>query len=180
MVKQFNLNEGQRAERKALITVAEWKEPSSTPGGDDESVREILGARIEESSIAMNHDIQESTDILGQNHTDVNKSQPTQDFSSFGITGGSRLGAYLIDNYRRNAVSELSGAFTIYVITAFLGDATNGYEAIKQDECTITYDNFGGDAYVNMDLTVHYSNKNTTGKVSDLTKDFTFTADVSV
>ena len=178
-IKQINLKSGQRAERKQLITVAEWEEPLSGTTGT-EQVREIIGVRIEESAIAMNSDVQENTDILGQNHTDVNKTQPTQDFNSFNILGGSRLAAYLIDNFRRNAVSELSGAFTIYVITAFLGDEQNGYEAIKQEECTITYDNLGGDSYVNMDITVHYSNKNTTGSVDKLTPDFAFTADVTV
>ena len=178
-IKQFNLNNGQRAERKLLVTVAEWQEPASGTTGT-EQVRELLGVRTEDSSIEYNADIQDSTDILGNNYTDVNKTQPTQGFDPFLILGGSKLGAFLNDIRRRNALSELTGAFTIYVITAFIGDETNGYEAEKHADCTITYDSIGGDANVNFPITVHFSNKITTGTVDKIAADFTFTSDVEI
>ena len=177
-IKQFNLKPGQRAERKLLITVAEWQEPDGTTTGSEE-VRELLGVRTEDSSIAYNPDIQESTDILGNNYTDVNKTQPTQGFDPFLILGGSRLGAFLNDIRRRNALSELN-QFTIYVITAFIGDSENGYECEKHSDCSITYDSIGGDANVNFPITVHFSNKITTGTVDKIAADFEFTADASV
>lgn len=179
-IKQINLREGQRAERKLLITVAEWEEKTldgTTVG--TETVRELLGVRTEDSAIEYNPDIQESTDILGNNYTDVNKTQPSQSFDPFLILGGSRLAAYLNDIRRRNALSELQG-FTMYVITAFVGDASDGYEAEKHDDCSITYDSFGGDANVNFPITVHFSNKITTGTVDKLTKDFEFTSDTTI
>ena len=179
-IKQINLKPGQRAERKLLITVAEWEEKTldgTTEG--TETVREILGARTEDSSIDYNPDIQESTDILGNNYTDVNKTQPTQGFDPFLILGGSRLGAFLNDIRRRNALSELQ-QFTIYVITAFIGNETDGYEAEKHDECAITYESIGGDSNVNFPITVHFSNKITPGSVDKIASDFEFTPDVSV
>ena len=178
-IKQFNLKPGQRAERKLLVTVVEWEEPLDGTTGS-ETVREILGKRTESSQIDYNPDQQDSTDILGNNYTDVNKTQPTQAFDPYLILGGSRLGAFLNDIRRRNALSELTGAFTVYVITLFVGDSVNGYEAEKQDECTITYDSIGGDANVNFAITVHFSNKITTGKVDKFAEDFEFTADVAV
>lgn len=174
-VKQFNLSNGQRAERKLLITVAEWTESGTT----NTQVREILGTRTEDSSIEYNPDIQESTDILGNNYTDVNKTQPSQAFDPFLILGGSKLGALLNDIRRRNALSELN-QFTIYVITAFIGSSQDGFEAEKHTDCSITYETFGGDSNVNFPITVHFSNKITTGKVDKLTPDFAFTADLSV
>lgn len=177
-IKQINLKNGQRAERKLLITVAEWEEPLDGTTGT-ETVREFLGTRTEDSSIEFNPDIQESTDILGNNYTDVNKTQPTQGFDPFLILGGSRLGAYLNDIRRRNALSELTGAFTIYVITGFVGESGQ-YEAEKQVDCTITYESMGGDANVNFPITVHFSNKITTGKVDKLAPDFVFSPDVSI
>ena len=179
-IKQFNLADGQRAERKLLITVAEWDEPTldgTTTG--TEQVRALLGVRTEDSSIEYNPDIQESTDILGYNYTDVNKTQPSQSFDPHLILGGDRLGAYLNDIRRRNALSELGG-FTVYVITAFVGSAQDGYEAEKHTDCSITYESIGGDANVNFPYTVHFSNKITTGSVDKLTADFTFTPDVEV
>ena len=179
VIKQINLNKGQRAERKLLITVAEWTEKTldgTTEG--TETVRELLGTRTEDSSIEYNPDIQESTDILGNNYTDVNKTQPSQQFDPYLILGGSRLGAFLNDIRRRNALSELQ-QFTIYVITAFIG-TEGAYETEKHSDCSITYDSFGGDANVNFPITVHFSNKITTGTVDKIAADFAFTPDVTV
>lgn len=220
-IKQFNLRQGQRAERKTLVTVAEWTEYTLTtaepadwatkfdeyftrtttstgyvydpvqPDGTSaptwaadkyysgEQVREIMGTRTEDSSIEYNTDISTSTDILGNNYSDVNKTQPEQSFDPFLVLGGSRLGAFLNDIRRRNALSELD-QFTMYIITAFIGNTTSGFEAEQQTNCTISYDSIGGDVNVNFPITVHYSNKTTTGKVNKLSSDFTFTPDVSV
>jgi hypothetical protein len=171
-VAQISLNAGQRAERKLLITVAEWMEGTTQQ-------REILGTRTEDSSIEYNSDIQTTTDILGNNYTDLEKTQPEQAFDPFLILGGSKLGAFLNDIRRRNAVSELQ-AFTMYIITAFIDEGTgtsHAYQAEKQTDCTITYDSIGGDTKVNFPITVHFSNKITLGTVNKLSDDFVFTAD---
>ena len=89
-INPFNLADGQRADRKLLITVAEWLEGTST-------VREILGTRTEDSSIDYNVDIETTTDIRGNNYTDVNKSQPQQEFGTYLVLGGSKLGPKLND-----------------------------------------------------------------------------------
>ena len=170
-VQPFNLATGQRAERKLLITVAEWTESGSTP------TREILGTRTEDSSIDYNPDIETTTDILGINYTDLNKTQPQQDFDPYLVLGGSALGAKLNDIRRRNALSELS-QFTVYIITAFIGNAQDGYAAEKHTGCTIAYNSIGGDANVNFPISVYYSNNITTGTVDKLSDDFVFTADV--
>lgn len=167
-VQDFNLSAGQRAERKLLITVAEWQEDST-------QVREILGTRTEDSSIDYNPDIETTTDILGINYTDLNRTQPQQDFDPYLILGGSRLGAKLNDIRRRNALSELS-QFTVYIITAFVGDSTKGYAAEKHTGCTITYNSIGGDTNVNFPISVYFSNNITLGTVDKLADDFTFTA----
>ena len=179
-VEQFNLNPGQRAERKLLITVAEWNE-TTTVGTTTTTtqVREFLGTRTEDSSIEYNSDIEQTTDIRGNNYTDLNKTQPQQTFDASPIIGGEKLKALLNDIRRRNAVSELN-QFTIYIITAFVGDSTNGYACEKHTDCTITYDSIGGDTKINFPFTVYFSNKITTGTVDKLSDDFTFTADATV
>lgn len=170
-VSQFNLSSGQRAERKLLITVAEWTEGSSP-------VREILGTRTEDSSIEYNPDVETTTDILGINYTDLNKTQPQQDFDPYLVLGGSALGAKLNDIRRRNAVSELD-QFTVYIITAFVG-TTGAYEAEKHTNCTIVYNSIGGDTNVNFPISVYYSNKITVGTVDKLASDFVFTSSSSI
>ena len=168
-VEQFNLKTGQRAERKLLITVAEWLEGTT-------QVREFLGTRTEDSSIEYNADIETTTDILGNNYTDLNRTQPQQDFDPFLVMGGGRLAAILVDVMNRNALSELN-QFTVYVIDGFLGDATNGFEAVKHVGCTITPTSIGGDVNVNMPISLYLSNNLTTGTVNKLGDDFVFTAD---
>lgn len=166
-VNQFNLAQHQRAERKLLITVAEWTE-------GDQQEREILGRRTEDSSVEYNADTSTSTDILGINYTDINKTQPQQDFDPYLILGGSKLGAKLNDIRKRNALSELS-QFTLYLITAYVGDAEKGYEAEKHVNCTISYNSLGGDTNVNMPISAYFSNDITNGTVDKLTDDFVFT-----
>lgn len=176
--KDFNLANGQRAERKTLITVAEWNDGGDTP------VREILGTRTEDSSIEYNPDISTITDIRGVNYTDVNKTQPQQDFDPFLILGGSKLAVKLNDIRRRNALTEL-GNFTVYVITAFLGE-TGAYEAEKHTNCTITYNSIGGDVNVNMPISVYLSNDcdgtgaPQAGTVDTLGPSFEFTPAVNI
>lgn len=170
-VSEFNLSAGQRAERKLLITVAEWTDNS---GSSATQVREILGTRTEDSSIDYNPDIETTTDILGINYTDLNKTQPQQDFDPYLILGGSKLGAKLNDIRRRNALSELN-QFTCYIITAFVGNATNGYEAEKHENCTIVYNSIGGDTNVNFPISVYFSNNITVGTVDVLADNFQFT-----
>lgn len=165
-VSPINLATGQRAERKLLITVAEWTEGSTKE-------REILGTRTEDSSIDYNPDIETTTDILGINYTDMNRTQPQQDFDPYLILGGSKLGAKLNDIRRRNALSELN-QFTVYIITAFTGTA-GAYDAERHTDCTIAYNSIGGDTNVNMPISVYFSNKITVGTVDKLADDFEFT-----
>ncbi len=171
-VNQFNLAQHQRAERKLLMTVAEWTEGTTTE-------RELLGRRTEDSSIEYNADQSTSTDVLGINYTDINKTQPQQDFDPYLILGGSKLGAKLNDIRKRNALSELS-QFTLYIITGYVGNSTDGYEAEKHVNCTISYNRLGGDANVNMPISVYFSNEITNGTVDKLADDFVFTPSPTV
>jgi len=171
-VSQFNLAQNQRAERKLLLTVAEWTEGTTVE-------RELLGRRTEDSSVEYNTDQSTSTDILGINYTDINKTQPQQDFDPYLILGGSKLGAKLDDIRRRNALSELS-QFTLYLITAYIGNSSDGYRAEKHINCTITYNSLGGDANVNMPISVFFSNNITNGTVNKLTEDFIFSPEVTI
>ena len=176
-VNEFNLATHQRAARKLLITVAEWKDENGSVTIDGQKYsREILGRRTEDSSIEYNADIETTTDILGINYTDINKTQPQQDFDPYLILGGSKLGAKLNDIRRRNALTELD-QFNLYIITAYVGDSTNGYDAERHVNCTITYNSLGGDSNVNMPISVYFSNESTTGTVDVLTDAFVFTAD---
>lgn len=216
MSKQLNLDKGKRAERKSLITVAEWTEytlltaqpddwatnfddyytksdgvytkvtGSSAPSFasntyySGEQNREILGARVEDSSIELNPDIETMTDILGQTYTDVNKTEPQQTLDPSNVIGGSKISAYLYDAMTHNRITDYNQAFSVYIISAFMGNANDGYEAVRHDQCSIIPTSVGGSAYVQMPLEIHFSNNITSGTVNKLADDFTFTPDVTV
>ena len=222
-VNKFNLAADERAARKLLITVAEWRndtDPSqyvlteSKPLDWDTKYKDyytvssdtythvtgqtaptwasntyymgidrtILGKRTPDSSIEYNADSETSTDILGFNYTDVNKTQPQQSFDPHLILGGDKFSEKMNDIRKRNALTELS-QFTLYIITAFVNvtvDSATQYEAERHTGCTILYESIGGEDNVNFPLTVYFSNNITNGAVDKLSDDFTFTAINSV
>ena len=171
----LNLANKERAQRKTLITVAEW-----TPAGATDPVREILGARTEDSSIEFNADIAKSTDILGITYADVNKTEPQQSFDPFFLLGGSKLGEYLVAAALENRITDYNGKFNVYIIAAFINDKSGTaeptkYKTVKHSGCSIIPTSMGGDAYVSMPIEVHYSNEITKGAVDKLADDFVFT-----
>ena len=174
MALTINLNDGQRAQRKSLITVARWKEEAQT-------MTEILGTRTEDSSIEFNPDVQTSTDILGVTYTDVNKTEPQQTFDPFYLIGGSKLGEFLVNAVLENNIDAYTNAFNIYIIAAFIsetsGETVTAYRTAKHTGCSIIPTAIGGDTRNNMPIEVHYSNVITMGKVNKLSDDFEFTAD---
>ena len=170
----LNLENGQRAQRKMLITVAGWGTPA-TEGGMEPNI-EILGVRTEDSSIELNPDIETVTDILGITYTDVNKTEPQQDFDPHYVIGGSALSAYLTDAVLSNDIDKYANVFSIYIITAFIGSAQDGYFAVKHKNSSIIPTSFGGDSYTNMPIEVHFSNDIVKGTVDKLSDDFVFTA----
>lgn len=216
MPKQLNLDKGKRAERKTLITVAEWVEytllaaepddwatnfadyytrqdgeyvkvsGSSAPTFATDTYysgaqnREVLGTRVEDSSIDLNPDIETMTDILGKTYTDVNKTEPQQTLDPSNIIGGSKISAYLYDAFTHNRITDYNQAFNVYIISGFIGDASNGYEAVMHKDCSIIPTSVGGSAYVQMPLEIHYSNDIVSGTVNKLADDFEFTPDVAI
>lgn len=145
-----------------------------------QSNKEVLGARVEDSSIELNPDMETTTDILGRTYTDVNKTEPQQTLDNSPIMGGSKLSAYLYDAMIHNRITDYTNCIDVYVISGFVGDATNGYEAVLHEDCSIIPTSVGGSAWVQMPLEIHYSNIITSGTVDKLADDFTFTPDVEV
>lgn len=168
----MDLTTGQRAQRKLLITVAEW-------GASGSTTKEVLGVRTPDSSIEFNPDTQKTTDVLGIGYTDVEKTEPQQTFDPHYIIGGSALDEYMVKAALANDIDAFNGAFTIYVITAFIdsgSSSSHAYYAVKHEGCTILPTSLGGEAYTGMPLEVHLSNDITEGTVDKLDNSFTFTA----
>lgn len=172
---------GKKVERKYLITVAEWigdgkgtiTGMSGDPSDTTKYYREVLGARTEDSSIELNPDTETVTDILGNTYTDVNKTEPQQDFDPYFVLSGSELSGYLVEKMLENDINAYNNSFNIYIITGFIGEEGK-FNCVKHKACTILPTSLGGDAYIAMPIEVHLSNKIEKGTVDKLANDFTF------
>lgn len=163
MAYELSMLQNQRAERKMLITIAAWKEGELQKAA-------ILGARTEDSSIEFNADIETTTDILGINYTDLNKTQPQQSFDPAYVIGGDALMAYMNAAALENNINAYNGVFDIYVVAAYLKDA-NKFFAVKHAGCSIIPQSIGGDAFVSMPYDVYFSNDITKGSVTSIKRE---------
>lgn len=155
MANEYALSTGERAQRKLLLTVAEWSENNTT-------VQEVLGARTEDSAIEFNADSETVTDILGISYTDVNKTEPVQTLDPAYIIGGKKLGEYLSKAALENDINAYNGKFTIYIVCMWLGD-DGEYYAVKHTGCSAIPTSIGGDSYVSLPYEIHLSNAITKG-----------------
>ena len=174
-----SLTDGQRAQRKLLVTAAAWGTPDQTT--QERPNKQILGARTEDSSIEFNPDIQTTTDILGKTYTDVEKTEPQQTLDPSYILGGSDLHDYLTEAVLKNNINAYNQQFDIYIITVWLVDGTatssdGKFYTVKHKNCSIFPTSIGGDTYVSMPLEVHFSNDIVEGTVDKIADDFSFTA----
>ena len=136
----INLTSGQKADRKLLMTFV-------NVGSTSESLEwEILGRGVEDSSIEYNHDVDQTTDILGMSDTTVSPAKPTQELDPNTIRGGNKLSEKILDIER----TATTGPFT----------------AEMHKGCTIVPTSLGGSSYVDMPLTVYLSNDTDLGTVT--------------
>lgn len=166
----FNLAANQKAERKLLVTCI-------NTGTTQAAVWTVVGAGVEDSSIDYNVDIETITDITGVTETTVNKLEPSQELDPMTIRGGNTVLFKLTDIIERNAVSELA-QFEVLLIRAYLTEGTAPnlkYHAELHRNCTITPNSVGGSAYVDMPVSISFSNDKVLGTVNGYTKNDTIT-----
>lgn len=162
----INSAAGKKIERKLLITVAVW-------GEDNARKHCILGTRTEDSSIEFNADVSTSTDILGINYTDLNKTQPQQSFDPAYILGGDNLMAYLNEAALKNDINAFNNSFNVYVVAAYMkdGDSSAKYRTVKHSNCSIIPASLGGSDFLTMPFVVYFSNEITMGSVASYDKE---------
>ena len=160
---QFNLKDGQKAERKLLVTAVNVGDSITKGSGTPEW--QIIGVGVEDSSIEYNPDTETKTDILGITETTVNKLETSQTLEPMTVRGGSKLAVKLYNQIKYNRVSEFA-MYEVMQIHAYVG--TDGaYEAEVHKNCTITPQSLGGDAYVDMPIDINYSNDKVHGTVDN-------------
>ena len=154
----FNVGAGVKAPRKLLkhyvnvgtTAAQEW---------------ELLGVGVEDSAIETNFETETVNDILGNSETSVTGASPSQSFEPFTVRGGSKLAFKLHEIWLNKEYEKLS-KFDMLTVYGYVGSETDGYDADMQSDCTITFGSIGGSAYVDMPITVNYSDKKERGTVA--------------
>ena len=153
----FNVSTGAKAPRKLLKHFV-------NVGTGETKEWELLGVGIEDSSIETNFETETVNDILGNTETSITGASPSQSFEPFTVRGGSKLAFKLHEIWLNKEYEKLS-QFEMLTVYGYIGTETDGYEADMQSDCTITFGSIGGSAYVDMPITVNYSDKKQRGTV---------------
>lgn len=160
---QFNLAEGQKAERKLLVTAVNVGD--SITRGDGTPEWQIVGVGVENSVIEYNPDIETLTDILGITTTTVKKLEVSQSLEPMTIRGGSKLQVKLYNQIKYGKLSELA-MYDVMLINAYAG-TEGAYEAEVHKGCTVTPQSIGGDSNIDMPISINFSNDKIHGTVND-------------
>lgn len=159
----FNLQDGQKAERKLLVTAVNVGDSISEVSGTPEW--QIIGVGVEDSSIEFNPDTETVTDILGITETTVNKLETSQTLDPMTVRGGSKLALKLYNQVKYQRLSEFA-MYEVMQIHAYVGTA-GSYEAEVHKNCTLTPQSIGGSSYIDMPIDINYSNDKIHGTVND-------------
>ena len=163
----FNVTAGAKAPRKLLKHYV-------NVGTGETKEWELLGVGLEDSAIETNFETETINDILGNSETSVTSASPSQSFEPFTVRGGSKLAFKLHEIWLNKEYEKLS-QFEMLTVYGYVGSDTDGYDADMQSDCTITFSSIGGSAYVDMPITVNYSDKKERGTVKFADKVPTFT-----
>lgn len=153
----FNVGAGVKASRKFLKHYV-------NVGTGETKEWELLGVGVEDSAIDTNFETETVNDILGNSETSVTGASPSQSFEPYTVRGGSKLAFKLHEIWLNKEYEKLS-KFEMLTVYGYIGTESDGYEADMQADCTITFSSIGGSAYIDMPITVNYSDKKERGTV---------------
>ena len=154
----FNVGAGVKAPRKLLRHYV-------YVGTKEEKIWELLGTGVEDSAIETNFEEEEVLDIYQNFSSSVTGAKPTQSFDPFTVRGGSKL-AFILHEIWLNKEYEKLSQFEMLTVYSYVGDTSEGYDATIEEDCTITFSSVGGSAYIDMPITVKYSDKKQRGTVT--------------
>lgn len=140
-------------------------------GTTEEAEWELLGEGIEELSREMNNNVENTTDILGNNTTTVTKGNQVSSFDPFKCRRNSKLFAKLYQIYTDDL--ELSDVEMEFLEVSVFDKVSEGtYSAVKQTGA-IDLKSIGGDTTgLDMPFDVNYVGSKTKGTFAVATKTF--------
>lgn len=154
----FNVGAGVKAPRKLLKHYV-------NVGTKEAKEWELIGIGVEDSAIETNFEEEEVLDIYQNFSSSVTGAKPTQSFDPFTVRGGSKL-AFILHEIWLNKEYEKLSQFEMLTVYSYVGDTSEGYDATIEEDCTITFSSVGGSAYIDMPITVKYSDKKQRGTVT--------------
>lgn len=132
---------------------------------------ELLGDKVEELNIAMNPNVETTTDVTGNTTTTLDKYEAQTDIAPVRARRDSKFHAILYDIVREEkTLSDVERTFM--AVNVF--DTDDGEYAAWTQKAVVAVQNYGGDtAGLDIPCNLHWIGKKTHGTFDPATKTFT-------
>lgn len=129
---------------------------------------EAIGYKQESAAIANNYDTQDITDVLGNKYTEINAKNETVSMSEYRINKDHS--AFLDEAFSLTlaGLEDKLKDYTLLFVCAWLVDGSGNMLARQVENCSLTLDNMGGQAYTMSDVTFSGIGQGVFGTVSSL------------
>lgn len=168
----FNTKENQTIGRELLILCL-------NTGAATAPAWSPVGKRVADSTMAYDWKKETSTDVLGNNHTQLSKPQITQTFDPWQLDAADKAQKLIWDTGIRDQDPDALANMDMMVVHKYVGTANTAMFAERYSACTIVPTSLGGagGGKLAMPIEVTYGGERTTGTAAIAEGTFTFTPD---
>jgi hypothetical protein len=168
----FNTPQNQTIGRELLILCL-------NTGTESAPVWSPVGKRVADSTMAYDWKKETSTDVLGNNYTQLSKPQITQTFDPWQLDSADEAQKMIWDKGIRDQDADALAAFDMLVIHKYAGTADTKMFSERYSACAVTPTSLGGTGggKLAMPIEVTYGGERTIGTASIAAGSFTFTPD---
>lgn len=168
----FNTKENQTIGRELLILCLNTGTPEAP-------VWSPVGKRVADSTMSYDWKKESSTDVLGNNYTQLSKPQITQTFDPWQLDAADKAQKMIWDTGIRDQDPDALANMDLMVVHKYVGTAKTAMFAERYSACAITPTSLGGagGGKLAMPIEVTYGGERTTGTAAIAEGAFTFTPD---
>jgi len=160
----MSMAEGAKFERQWLMHYID-----SSFGGTASYVR--LGKDLEEYNVNLNPDVEEKTNILGENSVNVKGYKPDSSVDTYYATNGDALYTQLFDIINNRSTGSALETTIVDILVESDGTEVWAY----REDVVVIPQSFGGQGNVNIPFQIKYNGNRTSGTWDNSTKAFTAT-----
>lgn len=168
----FNTKENQTIGRELLILCL-------NTGTATAAVWSPVGKRVADSTMAYDWKKETSTDVLGNNYTQLSKPQITQTFDPWQLDAADKAQKLIWDTGIRDQDPDALANMDMMVVHKYAGTPITAMFAERYSACAVPLSSLGGSGggKLGMGIEVNFGGERTTGTAAIAEGAFTFTPD---